>query len=1056
MVRRLTMFLAALLLSVAGAMAQTQVNGTVVSQDDGEPVVGATVMVVGTQTGAVTDINGKFSLTCPKGKNMLRITYVGMEPIEVSARPNMRIMLTSDKQALDEVIVVAYGTTKKSSFTGSAENISAEKLELRPITNVAKGIEGQASGVQVTSASGQPGSSPSIRIRGYGSINASSSPLYVVDGIPYDGNLSSLNPADIESMTILKDASAGALYGARGANGVVMITTKKGKEGRAQVTWRSTVGWSSRAIKKYDLVDQKEFVQLTYEGLRNGYVYGNGMAWADAEAAARASLGAQLGGEHYNPFKNYSWDEIIDPATGQVHPDAKSVWDENWMDAIKKDNAFRHEHQLSVNGGTDRTKYIFSLGYVNEDGILKTTNFQRYNGRANIDTQVTNWFKTNVNISLAHSKTNLNDYDNTSTSNVWYTAQFISPLFPTYLKDLAGNDVLDSSGNRQLDYGDNKELGLRFGNLSDFNSLGGLVDDKAERQRDIAGLRTGMVFGTDDAKAGWLQGVKLSLNFGLDYENQLRMRYMNMYHGNQANAGGLIQKYNYRTQSYTFNQLLTWNRSFGDHNFDVMLGHEWYAMHWNYLTAGRTNLVDGIYELAPAANMYEADSYSLDYRINSFLSRINYNYADKYYVSASLRQDASSRFYKENWTGTFWSLGANWRISKEPFMHDVKWVDNLSFKASYGQQGNDDILDADGASNYYLWQSLYALGWNNGNNIGAVISTLETKDLSWEKNNNFNIGLEGTLFDQKLRFNIEYYYKKTTDMLLNYPMALSTGFSGYNANVGDMRNSGLEVELTVTPLKTKDFRWDVTWMGSTVSNKVLKLTQESPEILSGVRIIKEGMPLNTFYMAKSAGVDPATGAQLYWSYEKDDEGNMIAGTEYVTSDYSDASNHKYYLGSRIPDLYGSLSTNFSWKDLDLSILTTYSIGGKIYESLYNSSMNLTYLSSTWHRHALRRWQKPGDITDVPRIEINGFGYATDRYLVNASYFAIKNITLGYSLPRNLVMRAGLQNVRLFTSVDNLALWSHLDGMDPQYSFGGSTNYDYVPNRTWTIGLEVRF
>ena len=1056
MVRRLTMFLAALLLSVAGAMAQTQVNGTVVSQDDGEPVVGATVMVVGTQTGAVTDINGKFSLTCPKGKNMLRITYVGMEPIEVSARPNMRIMLTSDKQALDEVIVVAYGTTKKSSFTGSAENISAEKLELRPITNVAKGIEGQASGVQVTSASGQPGSSPSIRIRGYGSINASSSPLYVVDGIPYDGNLSSLNPADIESMTILKDASAGALYGARGANGVVMITTKKGKEGRAQVTWRSTVGWSSRAIKKYDLVDQKEFVQLTYEGLRNGYVYGNGMAWADAEAAARASLGAQLGGEHYNPFKNYSWDEIIDPATGQVHPDAKSVWDENWMDAIKKDNAFRHEHQLSVNGGTDRTKYIFSLGYVNEDGILKTTNFQRYNGRANIDTQVTNWFKTNVNISLAHSKTNLNDYDNTSTSNVWYTAQFISPLFPTYLKDLDGNDVLDSSGNRQLDYGDNKELGLRFGNLSDFNSLGGLVDDKAERQRDIAGLRTGMVFGTDDAKAGWLQGVKLSLNFGLDYENQLRMRYMNMYHGNQANAGGLIQKYNYRTQSYTFNQLLTWNRSFGDHNIDLMLGHEWYAMHWNYLTAGRTNLVDGIYELAPAANMYEADSYSLDYRINSFLSRINYNYADKYYFSASLRQDASSRFYKENWTGTFWSLGGNWRISKEPFMRDVKWVDNLSFKASYGQQGNDDILDADGASNYYLWQSLYALGWNNGNNIGAVISTLETKELSWEKNNNFNIGLEGALFDQRLRFNIEYYYKKTTDMLLNYPMALSTGFSGYNANVGDMRNSGLEVELTVTPLKTKDFRWDVTWMGSTVSNKVLKLTQESPEILSGVRIIKEGMPLNTFYMAKSAGVDPATGAQLYWSYEKDDEGNMIAGTEYVTSDYSDASNHKYYLGSRIPDLYGSLSTNFSWKDLDLSILTTYSIGGKIYESLYNSSMNLTYLSSTWHRHALRRWQKPGDITDVPRIEINGFGYATDRYLVNASYFAIKNITLGYSLPRNLVMRAGLQNVRLFTSVDNLALWSHLDGMDPQYSFGGSTNYDYVPNRTWTIGLEVRF
>ena len=325
MVKKLTMFLAALLLSAVGAVAQTQVNGTVVSQDDGEPVVGATVMVVGTQVGAVTDINGKFSLTCPKGRNTLRITYVGMEPIEVGARPNMRILLTSDKQALDEVIVVAYGTTKKSSFTGSAENISADKLELRPITNVAKGIEGQASGVQVTSSSGQPGSSPAIRIRGFGSINASSAPLYVVDGAPYDGSLSSLNPADIESMTILKDASAGALYGARGANGVVMITTKKGKEGRPQVTWRSTAGWSSRALKNYDLVDQKDFVQLTYEGLRNGYIFDNGLSWADGEAAARAQLGTYMGGELYNPFKNYTWDQMIDPATGMIHPDAKAA-----------------------------------------------------------------------------------------------------------------------------------------------------------------------------------------------------------------------------------------------------------------------------------------------------------------------------------------------------------------------------------------------------------------------------------------------------------------------------------------------------------------------------------------------------------------------------------------------------------------------------------------------------------------------------------------------------------------------------------------------------------
>ena len=1011
---------------------------------------GLSIQAAGTNVGVVTDLDGKFSLTMPKGKTVLRVSYVGMETVEVVGKRNMRIVLKADQTDLDEVMVVAYGTAKKSSFTGSAENINGEKLELRPISNVAKGIEGQATGVQVTSASGQPGSAPSIRIRGYGSINASSAPLYVVDGIPYDGSLSSLNPSDIESMTILKDASAGALYGARGANGVVMITTKKGKEGKTNVTWRSTLGWSSRAQKHYDLVGQKDYVQLVYEGLRNGYVNNNGMSWSDAEAAARSALSRNLGGELYNPFKNYSWNEIIDPETGYVRSDAQSAWDENWMDAVEDKSAFRHEHQLSINGGTEKTKYMFSLGYLNEDGTLKTTNFQRYNARANVETKVTDWFSANINTTLAHSESNFSDYDGAAVSNVWYSAQFVSPLFPMYQKNLDGTNVLDANGNAQLDY---SEAG-RPGSYNDYNPLGGLVDDKASSKSDIAGLRTGMVFGTDSDKAGWLKGLKFAMNFGLDYHNSLSMSYMNMYHGNQANAGGLLYKYTGRTQSYTFNQLITWNRSFNKHNFDVMLGHEWYAYKYEYLEAGRSNLIDGILEISPGTTMQSAESYTDNYRINSFMSRINYNYDDKYYFSASLRSDASSRFYKDNHTGTFWSLGANWRMSKENFLKDVKWIDNLSVKISYGEQGNDDILHSNGTSNYYLWQSLYALGWNNANNLGAIISSLETKDLSWEKNQNLNIGVEGAFFNHRLRVSAEYYNKKTTDMLLSYPKALSTGFGGYNANVGDMRNSGFEFEIGGTPIRTNDWVWNVTWMGATVKNKVLKLTQESPEIISGIRVIKEGYELNTYYMAKSAGVDPATGAQLYWVYDKDENGNIV--NERISDDYAKAANSKYYLGSRIPDLYGSISTDLSWKGIDLSVLTTYSIGGKIYDGLYAASMNTTYSTDTWNSNALRRWQKPGDITDVPRIEIGGQYTTTDRFLVDASYFAIKNITLGYTLPKLWVNKIGLSNVRVFTSVDNLALFTHLDGMDPQYSFGGSTDYTYAPNKTWSVGLEVKF
>ena len=963
---------------------------------------------------------------------------------EVAIQPNVEVRLHPNTEVLDEVMVVAYGTAKKSSFTGSASTIDNKKLESRPITNISKGLEGQATGVLTTSGSGQPGESASIVIRGYGSINASSSPLYVVDGIPYNGTLSSINPADIESMTILKDASAGALYGARGANGVVMITTKQGKEGKTNVTWRSTVGWSSRAIDQYDMVDQKEFVQLTYEALRNGYVFQNGYSWSDAESMARSSLGSTLGGELYNPFKNYTWGDIINPETGMVQADAVSAWNENWMDALQKDNAFRHEHQLSLSGGTEKTKYMFSLGYVNEDGILVTTGFQRYNARANITSTVTDWFKANLNTALTHSMMNFSDYDGSSTSNVWYSAQFASPLFPMYVKDMDGNNVLGENGKPQLDYGENG----RPGSYTDYNPLGGLVDDKADVRNDVASLRTGMTFGSDNDNFGVFKGLKLSVNFGMDYRNLSQKSYMNMYHGNQAAAGGLLMKYNTRMQSYTFNQLLTWSRSFGLHNFDVLAGHEFYAYEYQYLSAGKTNLVDGILELRPGTTLYNADSYTDNYRIESWLGRFNYNYDEKYYFDASFRTDGSSRFYKDNRWGKFWSVGGNWRVSKEAFMEDVEWVNNLSVKVSYGQQGNDDL------GSYYAWQSLYELSWSNSAQIGGMVSTLENKKVTWEKNNNFNVGFEASLFDSRLSINAEYYNKKTTDMLLSYPMATSTGFNGYNANVGDMRNSGFEFEIKGTPIKTNDFTWNISWMGSTVKNKVLKLTAESPEIISGIYSIKEGQEINTFYMAKSAGVDPATGAQLYWVYDKDENGNII--NERISSDYSKAANSKYYLGSRIPTLYGSLATDFSWKGFDLNILTTYSIGGKIYDSLYAGSMNNMYYNSAWNKHAMRRWQKPGDITDVPRVEVAGSYATNDRFLVDASYFAIKNITLGYTLPKSWLNKVNMNSVRVFASVDNLALFTHLQGMDPQYNFSGSTDYAYTPNKTWSLGVEVNF
>ena len=1044
--KKLFMLLIAICAISLGMSAQQVVRGQV-TDATGEPLIGATIQPVGGGNGAATDVNGEFSLNLPYNVKTLKISYVGYKTQEVPVQPNMAITLSDSGTALDEVMVVAYGTAKKQSYTGSAEAVTNKKLELRPVTDATKALEGNVAGLQVTSASGQPGSSPTIQIRGYGSINASSQPLYVVDGAPYDGNLASINPSDIESMTVLKDASAAALYGARGANGVVMITTKKGVEGRTNVMWRSTFGWSSRATKRYDLVDQKEFVQLFYEALRNVQL-DQGMDWEEAEASARATLSSELGGEMYNPFKNYKWEDIIDPATGQVRADAKSVWNEDWYDSVMRKNAFRHEHQLQVTGGTEHAQYLMSLGYLNEQGTLKTTSYERYTGRANIDSKINDWLSANINASLAHSTSNFNDYEDTSTSNPWYTAQFVSPLFPVYLKDIDGKNVYDSDGNIQYDWGE----GSRPGNMSDFSSLGMLMLDKAWVKRDVAGLRTGIVLGSDLAKYGWRQGIKLSVNFSMDYLNMNNTRYMNAQHGNQANAGGLMSKYNRRTQSYTFNQLLTWDRTFNDHTIGLLFGHEWYAYDYNYLMAQKTNLVEGIYELRPATTLDDADSYSIPYRIHSWLGRANYNYAGRYFLSASLRQDQSSRFHPDHNKGIFWSVGANWRVSGEKFMQNVGWINNLSVKASYGEQGNDAL------SSYFAWQSLYDLSYSNAANIGAMIKSLENKTVSWEKSQNFNAGFDAILFNHRLQLNVEFYNRLTKNMLLERPMALSTGFTGFMDNVGDMRNRGVEGSLRITPVRTADFEWNISAMATFNKNKVVKLTKEAPVLTYGVRVIEEGKPIYTYYMPKSAGVDPANGHALYWAYEIDEEtGKKVEGTDYITDNKAVAANCKYYLGSRQPDLFGSLGTDFSWKGLTLSVLTTYSLGGKVLDGLYSSTMSMMYPDKNWHKNMLRRWQKPGDVTDVPRSFINDpLVITSDRYLIDASYFAIKNITLAYALPNNWVNKMGMTGARIFGSVDNLALWTHLDGMDPQYNFSGGTNYDYAPNRTYTVGIELNF
>lgn len=1024
-----------------------KITGTI-KDNNGDPVIGASIQVKNTGIGTITDYNGQFSLSNVPENGILIISYIGYdtEEIPVNKKKNLQIVMKENTKQLEEIVVVAYGTAKKSSFTGSAEVVKQDRIEKRVVADVSKALEGTVAGVQSTSGSGQPGSGASMVIRGFGSISASNTPLYVVDGVPFDGALNTINPNDIESVTVLKDASAGALYGSRGANGVVMITTKRGERDDNQISINLKANWgiSSRAIPKYETVNEAEYLELAFEAYKNELIYTEGidplLAGTQAIEVMKGMAKGVLGyNEEYNPF-NMPLQELINPITGKINPTAQLKYHEDWKDELSNHNPLRQEYQLSVTGGNKKTQYMISMGYLDEVGLLQTTEFERYTGRINIDTQAKNWFKTGFNASFAQTSTNYNSASGSVISNLWYTSQIMAPIYPVYEHNTDGSLKTDANGNKIYDYGKNRIA------LANSNAIALLHEDKENNTRDNLSARTYIQLSTNDDEYGIFKGFSLMANLGLDYFNTHEMSYSNPYTGNAATTAGSLTKAVQRQLSYTFNQLLTYQRNIRSHSLDVMIGHEYYELKQQFLGAQKTGFpFGGLYELSAAATLSGASSQTDKYAIESFLSRVNYNFAQKYYFSASFRTDGSSRFHKDSRWGKFWSLGTSWRISEESFMKKYDWVNNLTLKASFGSQGNDNI------GSYYAYQSLYNMGLSNGSLNGAGINSLENKDLKWEKNENLNIGIEARLFN-RLSLTAEFFNKHTKDLLLNMPKATSSGFDAYPANIGSMRNMGLDVTVTVDILKNSDLKWTLIAMGSHIRNKILKLA-DKPEIISGSNIFKEGETVNSFYLPISAGVDPLTGNQLYW-VDHDKNSNIVS--KYKTDDVTLTANSREIVGNRIPDLYGSITNDFSYKGIDFSILTTYSIGGEMLDGVYGSMMNVGYKGYVWHKNALRRWQQPGDITDIPKIMWDQQLRVTDKDLINASYFAIKNITLGYTFPKDWLTKIKMDNIRVYATANNLTLFSHLKGMDPQYNFTGTVGYTYTPSRTYSIGIDIKF
>jgi len=1071
--RRLTFLLSLLVLSIGLVSAQvSKVTGVVVSAEDGEPVIGASVLVVGTNLGTITDIDGKYEIAnVPADAKHLRISYVGMETQQVSIKPGMiRTELRSDTEVIDEVVVVAYGTAKKSSFTGSASVVGAKNIEKRAITNATSALEGNTSGVQVTSALGQPGESASVRIRGFGSVNASNAPLYVVDGAVYNGDISNINPSDIESMTVLKDAASTSLYGSSAGNGVILITTKKGSNtsGGTGITLNISQGWSSRAYDDYARVGVYDYYPLQWQMLKNSRI-SSGDTAEEAALYASENIIDEL---KYNPFVGVADTEIVG-TDGRLNPAANALkWgdDLDWEDAAYS-TGYRQEYNVSYNSSNEKSDSYASVGYLKDNGYMLKTDFERYSGRVNYNVYPVKWFKSGVNLGLVRTNSNYSTSTSDNSSGYSNLSRFIrtmAPIYPVHKHDLETGEYLDAENNSTTDpsqYTYDYEGARISSNGRD------AIAETLWNEREISNMNTtARVYATIMP----IEGLSLTVNYALENTDLRRKVYENPLVGDGTSGPGRLNLLTTRTLTQTFNQLINYNKSFGNHTFDILLGHENYEYKYEYEYAMKIGeVISGIYDFENFTSINELSSYTNRYRKEGYFGRLNYDYADKYYASISYRHDGSSRFSKDNRWGNFWSFGASWRISEEDFMKDISWLSNLKLRASYGQTGNDAILDADDDASYYPYQLLYTLGVNNASEAGIYLSSLVDTNLKWETQVSADVAIEFGLFDNRLTGSLEYFTKQSKDLLFDTSIPLSNGVNSIVQNIGKVKNNGVEFDLNYQLLRRNDWTFSIGVNGTHIKNKVTQLPAGNENgIVTGSKKYMVGHSIYEFWLRQWYGVNPENGDGLY--YLDTDAYNEADGTlsesvksTLVTIDGKQLTNSyryaKYdYSGSAIPKLYGGFNFNLGYKDFELSAVFSYSLGGKVLDLTYANLMATDEFGYAMLEDVKKAWQKPGDITDVPRLDANsthatsiGQSYST-RWLTNANYLNLRTVTLSYNLPAKWLHHVMVKNARLSVSAENLFMIKARQGLNPQANYAGVSYNEYMPARNITLGLNVSF
>jgi tonB-linked outer membrane protein, susC/ragA family len=1055
------MFLAALFLCVGTALAQTEISGTVISSEDKQPIIGASILVAGTQNGTVTDVDGNFKLSAAAGSKLV-VSYIGMNSKTVTAAPNMKITLDPEDKKLDEVVVVAYGTAKRQSLTGSVAVVDSKKISDRINTSVTGALEGSAPGVQVNNSYGEPGQAPKIHIRGVGTlVNGADQPLYIVDGTPYEGNIAELNPNDIESMSVLKDASSAALYGNRAANGVILITTKKAKyASKPNITLKVDHGFYRRGLPEYDRLGPDQWMEASWKAMKNSALSG-GIVSTEADAADYATKQLVTDYARRNIYDGAS--DALFNSNGKLIAKIRPGYDDlDWAKGVER-TGHRQEYNLSAAVSGDKFNIYSSAGYLNEQGYIRNSSYERFTGRINTTYNATKWLELGINLSGTSANRNFNpNASGNMFANPFYVTRYMAPIYPVYLHNADGSYLLDADGNKQYD--------TTSEYLQNRNIVYEMSMDKDKTRRNVL---DGLIY----AKVTLPYGFTFTGKADLNHANTNRQTYNNPIIGDGSTNNGRLTEYSYQYTSYTGQELLTWEHDFDVHHLDVLLGHENYSWNRRYSMARNVNAaIDGLLALSNFVSNSDTEGFFNDYRTESYLGRLRYSYDDKYFADFSLRRDGSSKFQKDNRWGNFFSFGVNWNIKKENFMKDVKWVDALRARASYGEVGNDAAVD------YYGYQALYYIT-KNGGKPALIRQKLAANNLKWETTQTFDFGVEGTLFD-RLNFSLGYFDKRSKDLLFQVRFPLSAGsFSGNSdienltqyQNIGTISNRGFEIMLSGDVVRSKDWTWNLSFDATTLKNKVLKLPN-GEDILHGHQKYSVGHSAYEWYTYHFAGVDQMTGSSLYdLDTQKESAANAagalveINGTKYTTNS---AFAQREWAGTALPSVYGSFGSNLRWKDLSLSVLMTYSLGGKIMDASYQSLMSTGSASSAaaLHKDILGSWDGvPAGMTatspnridphGIPIIDFNQSNEnnsLSDRWLTSASYLIMKNIMLTYRLPKTLVSSWGLGGVSVKAGVENLFTVTSRKGLNPQYNFKGGSDDTYVSARVFNFGLSVDF